>query len=552
MRSRALMPLGTALLLSLVSPSMAWGLSLSPPPDPVTLAFTEALQLDLHTHLDDPLIDPNPENVFDLRNRLNVQLRWRALIVGTRLDAAWFPNPPAPPGQPTQYRDDLRPEELYATLRLKRWTLTLGDDHLALGRGIALSLRKMDELGFDVGLRGAHVQWRGRRVTARASVGLTNVINVDGVTEKKVPDPNDLVSAARLSVRPARWLKLGVQGVDIERRSSPVVDALSAVIPDGALRSAAAVRPVRTWIAGGTLELTDLGDVLNVYLEADGQQTSEARDTARGEVVDTRDGLALYGQVTAYMGAWTLLLEAKRYDHWDIESSPHPETERQQAVTQTFSYAVPPSLERFDQRVINNTDVTGAHVQLDHRLGRHDRLFVSAAGFLDAPGQGDFTVHSYAGWEHRTEGGDRWSLQAGYRHEEAPEDRIVRLRMVHLDGDLFVALGGPHDLQAHWSHEFRTKNAGQGPLEDSYVEGTSYVSWNWSPHWSFTAQFEYLNDTTTPQWWFPGAFVMYRFTQSTFVRLFGGRSKGGLKCSGGVCREFPDFEGVKLETTVRF
>lgn len=552
MTVRASALLGAALVLGLASAPLARALTLKGPPAPVTLAFTEALQLDYHTHLDDPLIDPNPVDIFDVRNRLNIQLRWRALTVGTRLDAAWFPNAPAPAGQPTQYRNDLRPEELYATLRLKRWTLTLGDDHLALGRGIALSLRKLDELGFDVGLRGVHVQWRGGIVTARASVGLTNVVNVDGVTEKKVPDPNDLLSAARVTLRPVRWLKLGVHGVDIERRSSPVVDALSPIIPDGGLRSTSALRPVRTWIAGGTLSLTDLADVLNVYLEADGQRTSEARDTARGEVVDSHDGLALYGQATAYMGPWTLLLEAKRYDNWDIESSPHPETERQQAVTATFSYVVPPSLERFDQRVINNTDVTGAHVQLDYRLGRGDRLFVSSAGFLDAPGAGDFTVHTYAGWEHRTEAGDRWSLQAGYRHEEAPADHLVRLRMIHLDADLFVALGGSHDLQAHWSHEFRTKNAGQGPLEDRYVEGTSYVSWNWSPHWSFTAQFEYLTDATTPQWWFPGAFVMYRVTQSTFVRVFGGRTKGGLKCSGGVCREFPDFEGVKLDTTIRF
>jgi hypothetical protein len=51
---------------------------------------------------------------------------------------------------------------------------------------------------------------------------------------------------------------------------------------------------------------------------------------------------------------------------------------------------------------------------------------------------------------------------------------------------------------------------------------------------------------------FPGAWVMYRFSQSSFVRVFGGRSKGGLKCSGGICRIFPDFEGVKLEATVRF
>jgi hypothetical protein len=46
--------------------------------------------------------------------------------------------------------------------------------------------------------------------------------------------------------------------------------------------------------------------------------------------------------------------------------------------------------------------------------------------------------------------------------------------------------------------------------------------------------------------------VQYRFTPSSYVRVFAGRSKGGLKCSGGICRIFPEFEGVKLEATVRF
>jgi hypothetical protein len=83
-----------------------------------------------------------------------------------------------------------------------------------------------------------------------------------------------------------------------------------------------------------------------------------------------------------------------------------------------------------------------------------------------------------------------------------------------------------------------------------------------APHWSLTAQAEYISDAATkakedaflgvPATFYPGAHVQYRFTPSTYVRIFAGRSKGGLKCSGGICRIFPEFEGAKLEATVRF
>jgi len=63
---------------------------------------------------------------------------------------------------------------------------------------------------------------------------------------------------------------------------------------------------------------------------------------------------------------------------------------------------------------------------------------------------------------------------------------------------------------------------------------------------------EYLTDAVTESPVFPAAFIQFRWSLDSFVRLFVGRGKGGLKCTGGICRIFPNFEGVKLETTFRF
>ena len=108
------------------------------------------------------------------------------------------------------------------------------------------------------------------------------------------------------------------------------------------------------------------------------------------------------------------------------------------------------------------------------------------------------------------------------------------------------------DLVVHWNHEFRSKKIGADALADSDSEGTFYLGVNLPPAWSFKAQLDYLTEDNSTHETFPGAFVQLKPDAASLVRLFVGRSKGGLKCSGGVCRIFPDFEGVKLETTLRF
>lgn len=537
-------PLALLLALAAAAPAHA---------DPVSFELTESLSADWHWVLDDPqLADPEDrEHVVDLRNRLNLRLRTGEWTFGLRLDIAWFPSPPS-----SQYASDIRPEEMFVTWRDRRWTLTAGDDYLTLGRGLSLSLRKFDEVGFATNLRGAHARLKLDHLEARVGIGFTNVVNVDSVEEKLVPDPNDLVMLARVETDALDPLTLGLHVVDIERRHSDLRNALTGpLFSDAEDDRIQGRRFERTTIVGSTAELAL--DGVDVHAELGWLDNAETRATLTGDVPSGKDGLALYLGATGTFDRWTALLEAKRYDHWRVDSSLHPDTADAQGVTQAFPYVAPPSLERIDQRVVNNTDVTGVHLRLDHAFSptaRGDKhiLFVSGAWFMDAPAEHEWTLHAYAGWEHTSASGDRLLLQTGYRREEAPDANLVRLGMWHLDLDWFKTVGQGVDLQLHWTHEHRHKNIGAEAIEDAYFEGTFYLSVNLPPSWSFTGQLEYLTDEATAESVFPGAFVQWKPDSASFVRLFVGRSKGGLKCSGGVCRIFPDFEGVKLETTLRF
>ncbi len=519
-----------------------------------TLDFTESLFADWHWQLNDPqLSDEARADVVDFRNRLNTRLRVGDLSLGLRLDAAFFPSPPS-----AQYASDFRPEEVFASARLGEWTLTLGDDYLTLGRGLALSLRKFDEIGVASSLRGGHVAWRSDAARLRLGVGSTNVVNVDLVEEKKVPDPNDLVALARLDLRLAEGVEVGLQAVHLERRHSALrADLVGALTGDSDTDTLEGRRFLRTTIAGASLDLRQLGDALDLYLEGDWLHNAETRATLAGDAPADTDGLALYGAATFASGRTTAMIEGKRYDNWRVRSTLHPDTADGQGITQTFLYIAPPTLERIDQRVLNNTDVSGVHVRVDQALpqadgGPRDSLFVSGAWFDGAPARGEWTLHTYGGWERIAPSGERLLLQAGLRLEEAPEAGLSRLRMAHVDLDWTRVLRPGLDFALHWNHELRARNVGAATLEDTYHEGTFYASLNFVPTWSLTAQFEYLTSVETEAPWFPGAHLQYRWTLDSFVRLFVGRGKGGLKCAGGICRIFPHFEGVKLETTVRF
>ena len=49
-----------------------------------------------------------------------------------------------------------------------------------------------------------------------------------------------------------------------------------------------------------------------------------------------------------------------------------------------------------------------------------------------------------------------------------------------------------------------------------------------------------------------GVQLEIKFSQANAIRIFYGAMKGGVKCSGGVCKFFPPFEGFRMDAIVRF
>ena len=65
-----------------------------------------------------------------------------------------------------------------------------------------------------------------------------------------------------------------------------------------------------------------------------------------------------------------------------------------------------------------------------------------------------------------------------------------------------------------------------------------------------TSDPEILTYQDKRDWW--GGQVEIKFSQANYIRIFVGDNKGGVKCAGGVCKFFPPFSGVRIDSVVRF
>ena len=138
-------------------------------------------------------------------------------------------------------------------------------------------------------------------------------------------------------------------------------------------------------------------------------------------------------------------------------------------------------------------------------------------------------------------------------------------------------LSGPFSLQFQGVHRRRFEPiSALPPFIPAWSEGENYTALQWSPHLSATFGYEYLvkegcqvaipavaGRPEQPQkdvCHFLNGGVQWRSQASggvwgkifDTVGLFIGQRRGALRCVNGVCRQFPPFEGAKLELTSRF
>jgi hypothetical protein len=490
----------------------------------VVIASTAAYAADVsvtHTRVMDARTDnengnPDDDNYGVIVDRLNVGASAPGFSVETRIDANGFIFPPT-----EQFETQIRMERLTARASLLDVQLELGDFYEQIGRGIALSVRKLPEAGVDVSIFGARARYEGDAIAYTAFGGVANTANIDMVSMHAVEDQHDVLAGGLFELFPVAGVRTGTYAVLNQPEETILPD-----IPD------------RSLTTGGYLDLPAVVDFASGYVEAMVQQRVLAGTPQVGSAALVEGELRFFDAV---LNTELLLL-----NNFDQKGS------RNTALGARFDYNRPPTLERIDQEVINNRDLVGARVRGEYFFfDWNTLLYANGVVRLNEPGEDSelYQTHVFGGFEYTfDDGGSRLNGAIGYRHEQQPTQAVAVKTMSHFDIDYVQALGAGVALHLTSNTQFRTLE------QRGYFWGSTFLGLEKAGLGGATFELGYDGFDPSPgvRNVFYAVITNYELSERITLQGIAGNQRGGIKCVSGVCREWPAFSGVRGTMIMRF
>ncbi len=477
----------------------------------VPVRLTDTLIIQHHT--DNKNGESNDDDYSAVLNRLNISATSGTLTTSARVDSMYFHDSPI-----DWHNDDARLERLSVRYKLGKWTLKLGDYYRQLGRGIALALRKVDEAGVDIGLRGGEASYSGSEHKLGLFAGRTNIVNIDALKQRFVEDPDDVLAGGWYSWRGLKWMEIGTHYVfryNESKRSASELDDGSNFI-------------------GGTLNFPNLGGYGSLFLETDYQQMRE--------VDAVTDGKAAYGALDLFLGNTSVLVEGIFLDGIQQFGSTN-------LYGEPVRYNLPPTLERIDQETSRGQNEWGGKMRIEQSLAEGDAvIYVNGVYKTLDPDKGNEVrqIHAFGGTEVQYNGGrSRVNISGGWRDEDntAGDEAVDIKGMYHVELDYLQYITKGYAIHIATNYEFRDLEG------DEYIRGSAFLGLQKSGIGSLT--FEHGLDTSDTRdnirSQFLAGILSWEAARWMKVRSTVGTQRGGLKCIAGVCRVYPSFSGYHLE-----
>jgi hypothetical protein len=521
------------------------------------------------------------DNFTRVRNILYLGAKSPDFDGGLRLDATLFDRPPGRVGADDfvpggsgyttlNYDNDYRVERLHGTVAVGDVEATLGDFHVSFGRGMALSLIKMDDLAEDNSLRGGRLTYRiERKVTVDAVGGVVNALNTDPLTRQTLTDdPLDRIIGLRAEWQLLDAVSLGAHGVLVQPRFTDE----DAVFSDRLYVDQGPGIAVKT--GGGSVEAY-LGGV-HLYMEGNGQIHDNFRP-ADEDVLD-EPGQAVFGELSYDFTPFSIKGEGIFYRHWLMEG-PYRGSVNNVALVQPITYHHMVTLEplwvpiksfgnAFGGRLGGEVywDAADLEVSLKSAFIRYMGGLLPRGTWDDHPKT--LVCHPILSLKRTFSKPDiDAGLAGGFRFETTDAPQIAGADagvLWHLEGDVTVPLGGPHSLALKTEVRRHALEVTEGI---AYWVSLVTLGYHLAGLVDVTLAHEYSDELTGEQgkigrltWplpvhhyaWIMGGVDVPRPLDGLRVELFFGSQRGGLKCAGGVCRKYPDGIGMRLGAVYRF
>ncbi|MCD4829607.1 MAG: DUF6029 family protein [Candidatus Cloacimonetes bacterium] len=401
-------------------------------------------------------------------------------------------------------------DERWVTYDTKTLTLHAGTMDETIGRGLVLRAWEDREFDIDTRLEGAKLRWSDPRGISKAFYGARPIEFPDGVTR------DETAAGIDGEVNLPYGFKLG--GSYIAMQTLDLNDptfTYGEVIIDAS-------------------RLGYTSDLFDAYLEYAMLEASKEGET-------DRDGAAIYADATLYVGKFTLLAACKDYDDF------HQRNDSISPLSDmpTVNHSGEPLSE---SGIFAGEDEAGFMGELTWRPDYYSEVVVNYAEawshddnytladfyFKSVSDIGPITLTAeYEHIETRDEAGEKW-------HKKLTPQ---------LAAD-FVAGQFPMTVMAQWEHEDKTDGASREYHWEPLLQAD--IAWR-EVSLSVTAEMRYGHgDALADQPVWLGAEIALPIDDSTSLRVFGGRQKGGKVCRNGICRRQSQFEGIKVELTTTF
>jgi hypothetical protein len=512
-------------LLGVLAPRAAAAFELKLPGTDRSIRVVLTQTLITEYHYDTDVFDANPpERYVDFKNRTDIVLMHGTTTLNVRFDANAF----AGTEETSKHLSGVSLEKISLSSIQRTFDVTAGDFYVRIGRGLALDLTRINELFRDSTLRGAEARIRTRYVSGHVFGGWVNPLDVDDFTEVPVHVPSDVIGGVRIEVRPRPEISLALHYVG------------------GGMQAQTGTSRNATHTLGVSFEIPSFARRVSFYGEFDYMN--------RAQEMEILHGMGSYFSAAGNFGPLAALLEFKYYSQLRFFNAFGSDVD-------TFVYNRPPTLTRTRAEVLNNHDTIGPRLKLDLRVGpRGTVVYVNYGIFYlsDArPGEDFFTNgavshDAYAGIQQPLPGG-ALDLSGGYRVDarDVGGEKVTDYSAAFFDGELSFIVYRGHTMELEV--QYRKIEKAARSFWDFYIavgyRPNKWVSGGFA--YEYSTEYQAPTPDASVRTHFGGVRATVNFSPSSYARLFGGSTHGGVRCIDGFCREFPPFIGVKLELVVQ-
>lgn len=502
-------------------------------------------------------------------NTLDVNLSHGDFRLGFRLDLNYFANTffdsecdgdtyKYPKEHPTarwdcpwakdRFNGMVVPERIFFIVARPEFDLTLGDFYVSLGKGIALNVVKLDELGQDNAIRGGKITVHHQNLELTLLGGQFNFLDVDEATGWNAPWPSEPVVAGRVAYRFVDTFIVGAHSVFIPG---------DAFIPPNKTDMAYVASRV---VGGVGFEVPALWDD-RLGFGAEVNLLGRVNQAPSATPADPNPGLAIHASTSLTLEDLTLLGEFKYYDGFMLAAV---EGKKPYDNPYVLSYHQAPTLEWIRAEIANNHSVTGGRLRGDYNFGELGQveltIFANYGFFRNWANEelGKHDIHNpFGGLELLwMDGEGQLTITGGLRRETAVDDGQTYLTDGYVEVELEQALTAGHSLKFSGTVMSREKYDTNHPWEE--VELT--LGYKWSPYLGLSLTYErYSKSPANPLTgelglqadYFSGS-ARYYITPGTYINVRVGQSRPGIKCLNGSCRLYAAFSGVEATFVARF